>query len=194
MGTGTNGKFRYVVVIAGPVEVLGGGGGGGGGVVLGVVLVAWGVVVAGCGTVVVARGAGRGGGGGTYVSTGAGAGTGGGGGGGGASLGGGGGTGLADGSTLGGGTGLGDGNCELSGGGGGAVVLLLGTVGARLLLVNVKATPPIATIDTSAANPKNSWGSRVPRVRTGSIGSNFGSCISCDGVARLSSGSYGSPV
>ncbi len=93
----------------------------------------------------------------------------------------------------GGGVVLGDGSRELSGGGGGAVVLLLGSVGARLLLVNVKATPPIATIDTSAASPTNSWGSRIRRGRTGSTAATFGSCISCDGVARLSSVSYGSP-
>ena len=160
-----------------------------------VLLVACGVVVVGCGTVVVTcalvvTGGGGGGGGGTYVSVG-----GGGGGGGGASLVGGGTT-IGDGAALGGGggTGLGDGSCELSGGGGGAVVVLLGSVGARLsLLVKVNATPPIAIIDTSAASPRNSCGRRVPRGPMSS-GSAFGSCISCEGVARLSSVSYGSPV
>jgi hypothetical protein len=154
--------------------------------VLGVVLlVACGVVVVGCGTVVVTCAlvltGGGGGGGGTYVSVGDG------GGGGGASLVGGGTT-IGDGSALGGGGGteLGDGSCELSGGGG-AVVVLLGSVGARLsLLVKVNATPPIAIIDTSAASPRNSCGRRVPRGAM-SNGSAFGSCISCDGVARLSS-------
>jgi hypothetical protein len=156
--------------------------------VLGVVLACGGVVV-GCGTVVVACDLVRGGGGGSYVSTG------GGGGGGGASVVGGGAT-IGDGSALGGGGGarLGDGSCELSGGGGGAVVLLLGSVGVRSLLVNVKATPPIATIETNAASPKNSCGSRIPRARPTSGGSYFGSCISCEGVARLSLVSYGSPV
>ena len=148
-------------------------------------LVACGVVVVGCGTVVVACAVvfgGGGGGGGTYVSIGAG------GGGGGASLVGGGTT-IGDGSALGGGggAGLGDGSCELSGGGGGAVVVLLGSVGARLLLlVKVNATPPIAIIDTSAASPRNSCGRRVARGAM-SNGSDLGNCSSCEGVARLSS-------
>ena len=148
-------------------------------------LVACGVVVVGCGTVVVtcALVFGGGGGGGGHVRLDRS-----GGGGGGASLVGGGTT-IGDGSALGGGggTGLGDGSCELSGGGGGAVVVLLGSVGARLsLLVKVNATPPIAIIDTSAASPRNSCGRRVPRGAM-SNGSAFGSCISCEGVARLSS-------
>ena len=132
-------------------------------------------------------------GGGSYVVV-----TGGGGGGGGASLMGGGGASLVgggatvgDGSALGGGggSGLGDGSCELRGGGGGTVAVLLGNVGARLLvLVNENATPPIATIETSAASPKNSCGRRFPRCETSS-GWTFGSCISCEGVARLWSSS-----
>ena len=108
---------------------------------------------------------------------------------------GGGGATLGGGSGLGGGggSGLGDGSCELSGGGGGTVVVLLGNVGARsLVLVNVNATPPIATIDTRAASPRNSCGNRFPRCLA-SNGSTLGSCINCEGVTRLSS-SYGSPV
>ena len=99
----------------------------------------------------------------------------GGGGGGGASLVGGGAT-LGDGAALaGGGSGLGDGSWELSGGAGTAVVLL-GNVGARLVvLVSVNATPPIATIEIRAASPKNNCGKRF--LRGGSSGgSNFGSC------------------
>ena len=104
--------------------------------------------------------------------------TGGGGGGGGASLVGGGAT-LGDGAALGGGggSGLGDGSWELSGGGGTAVVLL-GNVGARLVvLVSVNATPPIAIIEIRAASPKNNCGKRFPRFGT-SNGSTFGSCSS----------------
>ena len=117
----------------------------------------------------------------------------GGGGGGGTTTGGGGGGGasVGDGAALGGGdgSGLGDGSWELSGGTGTAVVLL-GNVGVRLsgLLVNVNATPPMATIETSAASPRNNCGSRFPRC-CGSNESTLGNCMSCDGVARLSSSS-----
>jgi hypothetical protein len=165
-----------------------------------VVLGAGGVVVVGCCVVVTC---GLEVGGGSYLVTGGGGGGGGAsttGGGGGASLtgggGGGGGASVGDGAALGrgGGSGLGDGSCELSGGAGTAVVLL-GNVGARLpgLLVKVKATPPMATIETSAARPRNSCGSRFPR-RCMSSDSALGNCMSCDGVARLSSVSYGSPL
>jgi hypothetical protein len=87
---------------------------------------------------------------------------------------------VADGAGLGGGggSGLGDGGLELGSadGGGTAEVLWGAGAGGWLVeLVSVKATPPMATIDTKAASPKNSCGKRFPRDGC-SGGSNFGSC------------------
>ena len=88
-------------------------------------------------------------------------------------LGGGGGSGLGDGR-------LGDGGLELGGGGGAADVLRgagAGGAGWLVELVSENATPPMATIETSAATPKNSCGKRLPR-RGSSGGSILGSCSS----------------
>jgi hypothetical protein len=76
----------------------------------------------------------------------------------GAVLGGGGGTGLGDGR-------FGDGGFELGGGGAGTAEVLegAGAGGWLVVLVSVNATPPMATIETSAAIPKNSCGKRFPR-------------------------------
>lgn len=85
-------------------------------------------------------------------------------------LGGGGGSGLGDGR-------LGDGGWELGGGGGAADVLVGAGAGWLVELVSENATPPMATIETSAATPKNSCGKRLP-PRGSSGGSNLGSCSS----------------
>jgi hypothetical protein len=88
---------------------------------------------------------------------------------------------VADGAGLGGGggSGLSDGRLELGSAGGGTGELL-GSVGAGawlVELVSVNATPPMATIETSAASPKISCGNRFPRDCTAG-GSNLGSCNS----------------
>ena len=89
----------------------------------------------------------------------------------GALLGGGGGSGLGD-------ARLGDGGLELGSGGGTADVLVgAGGTGWLVELVSVNATPPMATIETSAATPKKSCGKRFP-PRGSSGGSYFGSCRS----------------
>ena len=90
---------------------------------------------------------------------------------------------VADGSGLGGGggSGLGDGGLELGSGGGSTADVLLGIGtgaggdGWLFELVSVNATPPMATIETSAPIPKNSCGKRLPRSGS-SGGSTFGSC------------------
>jgi hypothetical protein len=88
-----------------------------------------------------------------------------GGGGGGASLVTGGGATVADGAVL----------------GGGAADVLVGAgaggTGWLVKLVSENATPPMATIETRAATPKNSCGKRLP-PRGSSRGSILGSCSS----------------